>query len=401
MRHPLDAEIAFSEMLGSWWGEHLPGVDVERLLGEGLIAHATASDRPAGLGILAAVTALGTNDTQRTLAEQGVMALRERGLTVPRWATQLGWVTPLSAHVNGDRFGDIDEVVLVFGRESEPSGGSPEAEHALILVQDHNGGGVLRDAWITTKVETLLEQCRERARADDFARFEDLDPAPARAVLERALRRTEQVVSGADRSEAPVPQAVGLTASDLTGGSLATHFALANSRVRRLPEPSRTHLARSGLAARPARHAGREVPVLRRGGRAVRLLRCEPLHRPHHHPRVRHRQRASPPGEPAQGRVLPAALAARTGGAAARGTGGHAARTGRVGAVGRIARRAAGGRGRCDPRRGVGVHRRFRPHLPGPGPAVGSAPGGGAPTAARRRLRGTGPAHVRVPAHGQ
>jgi len=259
MRHPLDAEIAFSKMLGSWWGERLPGVDVERLLSEGLIAHATASDLPAGLALLAAVSALGTSRTQRTLAEQGVIALHDRGLTVPRWATQLGWVTPLSAHVNGDRFGDIDEVVLVFGRQSEPGNGSPEAEHALILVQDHNGGGVLRDAWITTKVETLLEQCRARARSDDCARFEDLDPATARAVLERALHRTEQVVSGADRSEAPVPQAVGLTASELTEGSLAAHFALANSRVRRLPELPRD--------------APSPIPVWRRDRRAMLAAR--------------------------------------------------------------------------------------------------------------------------------
>ncbi|WP_017612555.1 hypothetical protein [Nocardiopsis salina] len=259
MRHPLDAEISFSKLLGSWWGERLPGVDVDRLIGEGLIAHATASDRPEGLGVLAAVTALGTNDTQRALAEQGVIVLRERGLTGPGWATQLGWVTPLSAYVNGDRFGDIDEVVLVFGRESERGSGQAEPEHALILVQDHNGGGVLRDAWITTQVETLLKQCRERARTDDFARFEGIEPTEARGVLERALHRTEQVVSGADRSEAPVPQAVGLTASDLTGGSLAAHFALANARIRRLPEPA--------CGAPPP------VPVWRRDRRAVLAAR--------------------------------------------------------------------------------------------------------------------------------
>ena len=96
MRHPLDAELAFSEMLGTWWGERVPGVDVERLLGEGLITHATASGKSAGLGVLAAITALGTSSTQRSLAEQGMLALKGRGLQVPGWASELGAVTPVA-----------------------------------------------------------------------------------------------------------------------------------------------------------------------------------------------------------------------------------------------------------------------------------------------------------------
>lgn len=224
MRHPLDAELSFSELLGSWWGQRVPGVDVERLLGEGLITHATASGKPAGLGVLAAITALGTSATQRELAEQGMIALRERGLSAPAWATQLGEVTPLAAYVNGDRFGDTDDVVCVYGRDSE------EPEHALILVLDHNSGGLLRDAWVTTKVELLLEQCRERAHADGFARFEESSLPQARALLLRALERTEGVVTG------ELDNPVGVSASDLTGGSLAAHFALAASRIKRLPQ---------------------------------------------------------------------------------------------------------------------------------------------------------------------
>lgn len=235
MRHPLDAEIAFSEMLGSWWGQKVPGVDVDRLLGEGLIAHATASGKPAGLGVLAAVAALGATAEQRTLAEQGMLALRERGLQVPDWASQLGSVTAVAAYVNGDRFGDIDDVICVFAHGANASDARPE--HALILVLDHNGGGVLRDAWVTTKVDKLLDQCRERAHNDDFARFEQLDLTETRALLERALRRTEQVVAGGDRSEGPIPEAVGLTVSELTEGPLAAYLALAHSRVRSLPPP--------------------------------------------------------------------------------------------------------------------------------------------------------------------
>ncbi|WP_017606084.1 hypothetical protein [Nocardiopsis alkaliphila] len=228
MRHPLDAELSFSELLGTWWGARLPGLDVGRLLGEGLITHATASGKPAGLGVLAAITALGTSAPQRELAEQGMIALRERGLQAPAWASQLGVVTPIAAYVHGDRFGDTDDVVCVFGRDSRVP------EHALILVVDHNGGGLLRDAWVTTKVERLLRQCHERVRTDDFARFEELELGQARSLLLRALERTENVVTG------EVDNPVGISADDLTGGSLAAHFALASSRIERLPE-GRSH----------------------------------------------------------------------------------------------------------------------------------------------------------------
>ncbi len=263
MRHPLDAELAFSEMLGAWWGERVPGVDVERLLGEGLIAHATASGKSAGLGVLAAITVLGTSSTQRSLAEQGMIALRERGLQVPEWASQLGVVTPVSAYVSSDQFGDTDDVVCVFSRDRDRPGapGALPPEHALILVLDHNGGGVLRDAWVTTKVEQLLEQCRKRAEADEFARFTRIELTEARALLSRALERTEQVVAASgDPASGPTVELVGLQASDLTGGSLATHFALANARVRTLPVPP------EGVEVSP-------TPVWRRDRRAVLAAR--------------------------------------------------------------------------------------------------------------------------------
>ncbi|MFI6577467.1 hypothetical protein ACIBFB_16865 [Nocardiopsis sp. NPDC050513] len=258
MREPLDAELAFSELLGTWWGERVPGVDVQRLLGEGLIAHATASGTPAGLGVLAAVAALGTSRPQRHLAEQGVIALRERGLQVPEWASKLGAVTPLAAHVHGDRFGDTDDVVCVFGRSDGT--GAPPPEHAVILVVDHNGGGLLRDVWVTAKVDQLLDQCRERAEKDDFIRFAPIGLGAARALLTRALERTDLVVGGAssDPGAGPTVQAVGLTAADLTGGSLAAHYALVRSRIRTLPA--------TGADAAP-------VPVWRRDGRAVLAAR--------------------------------------------------------------------------------------------------------------------------------
>lgn len=262
MRHPLDAELAFSEMLGSWWGQRLPGMDVERLLGEGLVAHATASGTPAGLGLLAAVTALGTSRSQRYLAEQGMLALKTQGLAMPEWASQLGAVRPVAAYVSGGRFGDADEVICTFGRipgsDGRASSGE-EVEHALIVVVDHNCGGVLRDAWVTTKVDQLLDHCQGEAADDPMAVFEQIGLEQARFRLTEALDRTDGVLAAA-RSEPsydhPEPL-TGVTVADLTGGTLAAHYALAVSRVRALP----------GAGLRPGR------PVWRRDRRAVLAAR--------------------------------------------------------------------------------------------------------------------------------
>src|SRR5699024_12287714 len=91
-------------------------------------------------------------------------------------------------------------------------------EHSVFLVLDHARGGGLPDAWVTTKVDKLIEQCRDRAHNDDFAYFDHVELTEARALLDRALPRTEQVVAGGDRSEGPVPEAVGLNVSELTEG---------------------------------------------------------------------------------------------------------------------------------------------------------------------------------------
>lgn len=258
MRDPLDAELVVSRMLGAWWGQRIPGMsgaDLERHLTEGLIAHAAASGTPAGLALLSGIASLGASAHRRELAEQGVLALADRGdLRRPAWAEAVGRVRPLGAYLSGDRFGDADEVICTFRYDSDP-GGPERPGHALIAVIDHNCGGVLRDAWVTTKVDRLLEHCRAEAEENPMAVFHTLAPARARTLLERALAGTDLVVSGA-----PGERPARLTAAreaDLVGGSLGAHHALLRSRVRALPaearptaEPVWRRDARATLAAR-------------------------------------------------------------------------------------------------------------------------------------------------------
>ena len=91
-------------------------------------------------------------------------------------------------YVNSDMFGDRDEVVCVFSYAGEEP-------HALVMVVDYNAGGMLRDGWVTSQVDRLLERCRAAApgmtgirRGRRSARWK---PPQARRLLETALAVTE------------------------------------------------------------------------------------------------------------------------------------------------------------------------------------------------------------------
>ncbi|WP_184080309.1 hypothetical protein [Nocardiopsis mwathae] len=262
MRHPLDAEIGVSEMLGSWWGLSMPGTpgaDVERRLGEGLVAHAAASGTAAGLALLSGIAALGTSRRQRILAKKGVLDLSGQGVGRPTWAAALGAARPVAAYVSGSRFGDTDDIICTFRHECDPDPGE-EAKadgsgHALIAVVDHNSGGVLRDAWVTTKVGRLLEHCRAEAADNPMATFEPLDLGRARDLLEAAVARTDRRL--ADSTAAHTDPDTAAHGPGLTGRSLAAHHALLRARIRVLPhapesaaEPVWRHDRRAMLAAR-------------------------------------------------------------------------------------------------------------------------------------------------------
>ncbi|WP_344102677.1 hypothetical protein [Nocardiopsis rhodophaea] len=243
MRHPLDAEIGVSEMLGSWWGLTIPGtpgLDVERRLGEGLVAHARSSGTAAGLALLSGVAVLGTSRRQRVLAKKGIVELGRQNIARPPWASALGEARPVAAYVSGTRFGDTDDLICTFRYDTDP-GPADEAAHALIAVIDHNSGGVLRDVWVTTKVERLLEHCRAEQADNPMATFEPLDLGHARALLENTVAKTDQRLADSAAAHADPAAATGATGP--SGGSLAAHHALLRARLRVLPQPGDDVLA--------------------------------------------------------------------------------------------------------------------------------------------------------------
>jgi hypothetical protein len=225
VRSPLDAELMVSELLGTWWGERPPRSshgDVEELVGEGLVSYAAQQRSPAALALLSGIACLGT-PRQAMQAETAALALIEHGVVRPPWAEHVGAVTAGECYVNSDAFGDRDEVVCVYSYAGEEP-------HALVMVVDYNAGGMLRDGWVTSQVDRLLERCRAASAEDGDrparATFSQVEAPQARRLLETALTVTEA-------GQGPPP-------SD----SFASYHAFIRARIRTLPP------ARPGYGAR-------------------------------------------------------------------------------------------------------------------------------------------------------
>jgi hypothetical protein len=208
---------------------------VEELVGEGLIAYAAEQGSPAALALLSGIACLGT-PRQATRAEQAALALMERGVARPGWAEHVGAVAAAECYVNSDAYGDRDEVVCVFSYAGQE-------QHALVAVVDYNAGGMVRDGWVTSQVDKLLEVCREGSAHAGHGTFARIDAPHARRLLESALAVTE---SAADPA---------------VSESFPSYHALLRARVRTLPPA----LARS-TASQAAGPVGVPAAASRRQG---------------------------------------------------------------------------------------------------------------------------------------
>jgi hypothetical protein len=208
VRNPLDAELMVSELLGTWWGQrHRFTGSVEQLVGEGAVAYAAAQKSPAALALLSGIACLGT-PRQAVLAEEAAIEMIDGGVKAPGWASHLGAVTAGDCYVNPDRFGDTDEVICVFSYAGEEP-------HALVMAVDYNSGGMLRDGWVTSRVDKLLDHCRQTSPG-----FASMEAPAARALLEGALAATD------DATDPPVSE------------SFPSYHAFIRSRIRALPPVS-------------------------------------------------------------------------------------------------------------------------------------------------------------------
>ncbi|GGV37218.1 hypothetical protein GCM10010182_71790 [Actinomadura cremea] len=205
VRSPLDAELIVSEILGAWWGHRVPGGDVEEVIGEALIGHAARAATPAALALLTGIAYLGT-PRQAARSERAALDLMRRGVARPGWADRVGTVAPEQCFVSRDVYGDQDSIVCVYAY-----GGSER--HALVVLVDRTkaetvpepgeppsarrgrppASGMVRDAWVSSRVDKLLDHCRTEGRDNPLMRFEQLDPRDTKALLQSALELTNGV----------------------------------------------------------------------------------------------------------------------------------------------------------------------------------------------------------------
>lgn len=220
IRDPLDAELFVSEVLGTWWGQRLPDGDVEEVIGEALVDHAARSGDPEALALLTGIAELGTPG-QRSKAASAARELAATGVRRPPWAQRIGRVRSGECWVSRDVYGDQDTIITTFRHEGPQDEAGHEAgdeAHALIVLVDYNLGGMAKDAWCTSKVETLLDRCRAEATDNSLMQLDPLDLARARAILEAALQETDR------------------TADPPVSKSFPTYHAFVRTRLQALPE---------------------------------------------------------------------------------------------------------------------------------------------------------------------
>ncbi len=215
VRSPLDAELLVSDLLGTWWPQRhhtIGGAGVEQLVGEGLVGYAARQRSSAALALLSGIACLGTS-RQAAAAEQAAISLIDAGVRTPGWAEHLGAVSPAECYVNPDEWGDQDEIICVFSYAGEEP-------HALVTLVDYNAGGMIRDGWVSSQVDRLLEHCRQAsavAAGRPEEGFRQIDASQARKMLQAALAATDEA------EDPPV--------SD----SFAARHAFIRARIRALP----------------------------------------------------------------------------------------------------------------------------------------------------------------------
>lgn len=236
VRSPLDAELIVSEILGAWWGRRLDDADVEEVIGEALVDHAARKGTPAALALLVGIAYLGTS-RQAAKAELAALELMDRGVARPGWADRVGMVAPAECYASRDVYGDQDSVICVY-----TYGG--EERHALIILVDHNhgahpqaggrrrtpSGGMVRDAWVSSQVDKLLDHCRREGRDNPLMRFEQMEPGRTRDLLEAALLVTDDIVYAAHTQGWDA-----LPTAPPVSDTFGSYYAFVRARVRALP----------------------------------------------------------------------------------------------------------------------------------------------------------------------
>ncbi|MGW5363721.1 hypothetical protein [Actinopolymorpha pittospori] len=212
---PLQVEGFVASVIGSWWQHPTP------TFGPVLVERAQRAATPEAVALLHGLAAI---------AEPGLAALARTALDglgdptsdLPPWAALVGRAVLQESFTLEEEFGDATQVIMTFSYDaarSEPvDSGAKEPAHALVVLVDHNLGGIAKDLWATDHAPGLLEQVRSTVAGDQGLTLTEADPSALRVALQDALDATEQTI------DAPL------------GESFRDLRALLVARIRSLPE---------------------------------------------------------------------------------------------------------------------------------------------------------------------
>ena len=214
---PFEAETIASSLIGIWWGRELIDADIDEVIGEAIIEEAARRRTPESLALLSAMAAV----TQGRLAIKAATAantLDEHGVRAPSWLALIGKPNPVACYRTWDTTGDGFNVISLFAYEGQ-------TPHATLVFVDRNLGGLAKDAWAVAEGEELVSRFRDACRIQAGMNMDTVDPAEARALVERAIAVAERALP----YDPPI-----------SDESRSNH-ALALARMRLLPEHPRPH----------------------------------------------------------------------------------------------------------------------------------------------------------------
>ncbi len=182
----LEAECWASELISMWRGRQLIDGDAEEVFLPAFIRALERKGSTKSLATLRALSAVGSESHARK-ARAAADRLAGRGVPEPLWASQLGHAEPVAAELMYEEaFGDG---VSVFVEFAPPDG----ERHTLGIYIDHNLGGLVKDAFLAGPLDEVRSKLSSRAHNGVGLAVRKLEPAEARARIERALYMLDHI----------------------------------------------------------------------------------------------------------------------------------------------------------------------------------------------------------------
>lgn len=189
----LESELIASRLFGTVWAgqEGKRDGSTEEAFGLGLVDYARHRRVPASVAVLRTAARIAPIREVRDAATAAAAALVADGLPEPRWTPPLDALLAGSCWAYEDVFGDEATIICEFGYGTDLR---TAARHALLVFVDHAIFSVATDAMLTHDVDPLIRDMRNETQhpGSPFT-LRQVDPAWARALLERAFARTDLI----------------------------------------------------------------------------------------------------------------------------------------------------------------------------------------------------------------